>query len=432
MLFRFVQPNTATQKCQIKNLVPSEPAWQNNTGQRISLVELADECLDRAPVLRSVIQKTRNSHFRYRHNHRKTLMKKFVFVFLAAFLLCVAASAQKIAKPTLTPKAATDAQKQLINQGIALHDAKKFDEAIAKYEQVLAENPDCTLAIYELGLTLYTKGDRIKAMETAHRGAKYKAEELPLFYGIMANLIDDVGKPEEALKIYRDAINMIGDDKDLAHHLSSLYYNVGVTYSRMNKYNEARTELKKAVEYNPRYASPHYLLAVVYKGSKYKIPAILAASRLLSLDLNSQRTKQSAAIIYEGLKPAKKNAQTGAITIDMDFLAPKDEGDFGMYEIILPTLSAVGKEKDGKKKTESEAFVDAFDTLASLLSEDKKLKSTFVGKNYVPFLADMKKQGHTKTFAYLILFLNGQPDGQKWLSENETKLEQFVNWAKAY
>lgn len=359
-------------------------------------------------------------------------MKRLVSIALAVTFLCVAVYAQKIAKPTLSPKPPTETQKRTINEGIALHDAKKYDEAIAKYEQVLAENPDYTLAIYELGLTLYTKGDRIKAMETAHRGAKYKAEELPLFYGLMANLIDDVGKPEEALKIYRDAIKMIGDDKELAHHLSSLYYNVGVTYSRMKKYDEARAELRKAVEYNPKYASPHYLLAVVYKGSKYDVPAMLAASRLLSLDLNSQRTKQSAAIIYEGLKPARKNAQTGEISINLDFLAPKDEGDFGMYEIILPTLSAVGEEKDGKKKTESEAFVDAFDTLASLLSEDKKLKSTFVGKNYVPFLADMKKQGHTKTFAYLILFLNGQPDGQKWLSENETKLEQFVNWAKAY
>ncbi len=65
----------------------------------------------------------------------------------------------------------------------------------------------------------------------------------------MANAIDDVGKPDEAIKIYRDAIKML-DDKRHDGHLSSLYYNLGVTYVRQKKYNEAGVELKKAVEYN--------------------------------------------------------------------------------------------------------------------------------------------------------------------------------------
>ncbi|MBA2336035.1 MAG: tetratricopeptide repeat protein [Blastocatellia bacterium] len=357
---------------------------------------------------------------------KKTLLSGFIIG-----LFCIAASAQKIAKPTLTPKPVTEAQMLLIRQGVAFHDSKKFDEAIAKYEQVLAENPDSTQALHELSMSLYTKGDRVKAMETAYRGSKYKSEELPLFYQTMASSIDDVGKPDEAVKIYRDAIRLLKDDKEFLPYLSSLHYNLGVTFVRQNKHNEARSELKRAVEYNFKYASPHFLLAIVYNGTKYKVPAMLAAARLISLEINSQRTKQSAAILLNGLKPAEKNAKTGNTTIFLDFDAPKDEGDFGMYDLFLGTLTTIRKDED-KNKSDNEIFAEAIDTFIALLSGDNKLKSTFTGKNYVPFLTDMKRQGHTKAFAFLVLYQNGNTEALKWLTENKPKLVALVNWAKTY
>lgn len=358
-------------------------------------------------------------------------MKRLASLCAALLILSAASFSQKIAKPTLTPNPATAAQEQLIREGISFHDAKRYDEAVAKYERVLEENPDCTLAIYELAMTLYTKGDKTKAMETAYRGAKYDAQELPLFYGIMANAIDDVGKPDEAIKLYRDAIKMLDNDRKYDQHLSSLFYNIGVTYVRQKKYAEARAELKEAVEYNHKYPSPHYLLAIIYNGTKYKIPAILSAARLISLEANSQRTKQSAAIVASSLKAPQKDAKTGNINIFMDMNAPKDEGDFGMYDLMLGTLMIADDKKD-KGKSEQQLFAEATDTFISLLSEDKKLKSTFVGKTYVPFLAEMKKQGHCTTFAYLVLFHSGDKIASAWLNENQSKLSAFLEWSKSY
>ena len=74
---------------------------------------------------------------------------------------------------------------------------------------------------------------RPAAMETAYRGSKYKSEELPLFYMTMANVIDDVGKPDEAVRIYKDAIKILEDDKSMRPHLSSLQYNLGITLLRI-------------------------------------------------------------------------------------------------------------------------------------------------------------------------------------------------------
>lgn len=353
---------------------------------------------------------------------------------LLLFLLAITAApafGQKLAKPTLMPTEETPSQKDVILQGIRKHDQKQYDVAIQHYEQVLADNPDSTLAMYEMAMSLYSKGDKQKALETALRGSKYISPQLPLFYMTVANVIDDQGKPDEAIKIYRDAISILNSEKGLATHLASVHYNLGVTYVKQKKYPEARETLKKAVENNFSYSSPHYLLAIVYNGTKYKVPAFMAAARLVSLEMNTARTGPSASIVHGALAPAKKDEKTGNINILLDLNAPKDEGDFGMYDLLLGTMTTIKGEKDATKSTE-EVFADAFDSTIAMLGEDKKLRSTFVGKTYIPFLSALKAQGHSRTLAHLVLFRAGNQDALKWLTANGEKVSALAAWAKAY
>lgn len=340
-------------------------------------------------------------------------------------------SAQKMGKPTIVPTEATAEQKQIIEEGIRLHDEKKYDEAIKKYEQVLKENPNNDLAVYEMALSLYNKKDFTKATETAYRLIQFKSKTGILGYGLIANVLDDQGKPKEAIEIYQKAIKQLADDASLNNHTSSLYYNLGLTHFRQKQYLEAREALKKSVQNNFAYPSPNYLLAIIFDGTKYKVPALLAAARLLSLEMNTERSKNSAAVILSVLNSAKKDEKTGNVQIFMDINAPKDEGDFGMYDLLLGTLVTMKDEKD-KNKSKTEIFAEAVDTLISLLSEDKKLPKTFVGKTYIPFMAEMKKSGHSKTFAYVILQQNGDKDALKWLVENEKSYRDFLNWSRNY
>lgn len=358
---------------------------------------------------------------------KKNLYLSILFCLLLAFTV----SAQKISKPTLTPTNATPSQKQVINEGIKLHDQKQYDEAIKRYEQVLKENPNNDEALYEMALSYYNKNDALKAAETAYKLIQYKSNLGVLGYGLIANVLDDAGKPKEAVEIYQKAIKQLEDEAEFQSHLSSLYYNLGITYYRQKLYKEAREASKKSVQLNFAYPSPNYILAVIYQGTKYKVPALLAAARLISLELNSARAKQSSAIFLDILNGAKKDEKTGNINIFLDMNAPKDEGDFGMYDLILGTLTTVRDEKD-KNKSEIEIFADAVDTVISLLEEDKKLSSTFIGKTYVPFMVDMKKQGFSKSFAYLVLQQSGNKDALKWLVENEQQNIKFINWARSY
>lgn len=360
------------------------------------------------------------------------MKKQLCLVVLSLLVLAAAAGAQKLPKPTQMPGPNTDPQRRTIQEGIALHDAKKYDEAIAKYQGVLKENPDSTLALYELSLSYATKGDRAKAKETAFVGAKYISDELGLFYTQIANALDDEGKPDEAIKVYREAEEILKKYSDLRRHLSSTYYNLGLTYFRQKKYNEAKAELKNAIRNNFAYASPHSLLAVIYRGTRYRVPALLAAMRLVSLEYSTQRTAGAVEIITETLKPAQKDAK-GNMTINLDFSAPKDEGDFGMYDLFLGTLTSVRGEED-KNKTDNQMFVEGISSVIALLAEDDKLRNSFVGATYVPFVADMKKNGHVEAFGNVVLYLkdNKNDEAAKWIKDNGPKIESMFTWAKAY
>jgi len=357
-------------------------------------------------------------------------MKKSLYIALIVIVLAFAALGQKLGKPTLISSPLTVAQQQTLREGVTLHDAKKYDEAISKYRSILAENPDCSAAMYELSLSLNEKGDKLAAVELAYKGSKYIADELPLFYVLIANNLDDLGKPQEAIGIYTDGLKALEGDNRFGGYRASLYFNLGITYLKQKRYNEARSPLKSAVENDYSYASPHFQLSRLYYSTKYKIPAFFAAARFLSLEFNTERSTAAAAIMADVLKPAKKDAK-GNMTIDLDFLAPSDEGNFGPIEIIIPTLMTGVTDKD-KKKTENELFVDAIDTVVAIASEDKKLSTTFVGKNYIPYMIEMKKNGYLEVFGYVVLYVSGKKDAMDWLKNNDAKFGSFVAWAKSY
>ncbi len=360
-------------------------------------------------------------------------MRNILNITLLIVALGFGAYGQKLVKPKLLPNEPTEPQLQLIREGAALHDAKKYDEAISKYRAVLAENPECASAMYELSMTLYAKGDKEKAMEIAYEGSKYISDELPLFYGTMANILDDYGKPQEAIDIYTEGLKLLAGDHRFGKYRSSLYYNLGVTHVKQKMYPEARQDLKSAVENDYSYASPHYMLSIVYDDTKYKVPALLAASRFITFETNTARTANAAAIIVEVMKPAQKDPKTGSFNIMLDINTPTDEGDFGGINMLLPTFGTpIGKDKKDKNKTEQELFVDGLGTLISILAEDKKLRSTFVGKNYIPFMTEIKKRGYLEVFGYMVLYINGDQAAKPWLVANDEKLGAFIKWAKAY
>jgi tetratricopeptide (TPR) repeat protein len=88
------------------------------------------------------------------------------------------AVAQQIDSPKQTPGPVTEKEKLLIKEGVALHDRGDYDGAIAKYEEVLKDNPNNVLALYEQSYSYSMKKDYRKSLEIAYKGAQYQSDLL--------------------------------------------------------------------------------------------------------------------------------------------------------------------------------------------------------------------------------------------------------------
>lgn len=357
-------------------------------------------------------------------------MKKNSIVLCLSLLLCVSAAAQKISKPTLTPVEPTAAQVKLIEEGIALHQEKRYDDAIAVYQLVLKENPDSVLALYEISLSFYAKKDFQKALDYLDKGIKYNSDMLSSFYRLIGSIADDMGNPKAALKVYEDALKITPNDPIIR-------YDLGVTQYRLGNLKEAKESLKKSVELQFNYPSPHALLSSLFYKNGYRIPAVMSAMRLTSMEINSPRSEIANKIILEVLKVKVTKGEDGKKTINifMNPNAPTDEGDFTTTDLMLSLSGAAGDvddKKESKKLTDEEKFVDAVENFVTIVLEDKKNKSTFVGKNYFPFLTEMKKRGYVEPFAYLVLQQTGNAVAEKWLIDHSDIAVNLINWSRSY
>ncbi|HEU4509202.1 MAG TPA: tetratricopeptide repeat protein, partial [Pyrinomonadaceae bacterium] len=271
---------------------------------------------------------------------------------LLALLFVTPVVAQKIDPPKLTPTPDTESQIALIKEGVVLHDRGDYDGAIAKYEQVLRENPASVLALYELAFAYEMKKDYRKALETASKGAQYKSDLLAEFYVRIGNNIDLLGEPKKAVDVYKQAIKIEPD-------LPLLYYNLAVTYSRLNNLEEAKKSLKKELYINPSHASSHMALAQIFHKTNYRVPALFAVMRFLVLEPKSQRATGAHQALLEMLRGgATAGKNPGEINIFLDLGGKKDEGDFGSIEMILGLSGAVSATEKNKDKSEAEKVVD--------------------------------------------------------------------------
>ena len=275
-------------------------------------------------------------------------MKKILIVLWLSVILCLSAAAQKISKPTLTAGEPTAEQIDSIRKGIALHDAKRYDDAIEIYKSVLKENPASVLALYEISLSYYAKKDFKTALDYLEKGTKYKSDTLTSFYRLIGSIADDTGNPKLALQVYEDALKITPND-------AVIRYDLAITHYRLGNNKEAKENLKKAIELQNNYPSPHAILANLYYQTSYRIPALLAAMRTVSLELNSPRSQRATQIIREILKGnvEKKDDGTKDIKIFVNPDAPKDEGDFSSLDLFIALGSAANDlvdEKENKKE----------------------------------------------------------------------------------
>jgi outer membrane protein assembly factor BamD (BamD/ComL family) len=321
--------------------------------------------------------------------------------------------------------------KQLVNEGIAMHDKGDYENALKKYDEAIAGDDGYLTALYEKSFTL----NRMKNFEGCIDLSKKMIKNFPespllkAVYVQYGSALDDLGKPADAIKIYNEGLK-----KFPGYFL--LHFNKGITYTLTNDLDKAYSSYQEALVANPLHASGYYQLAALLKSSNH-IPAMLACVMHLVLEPQTERSVESFGVLKELIYANVKKTGDKNVTITMDVSmfdtkkTKKQPDNFRMQEMMFSMSSALDKDSvlSSITKTDIEKFDLKLQLLINSLNNGEK---GFFSERYVPFFKKLKENDFTMIVSRLVFANTKDERNAAWLKTNTNKTDEFYKWLKGY
>ncbi len=142
-----------------------------------------------------------------------------------------------------------------------LSNAGKYDEAIAKFNEVIKDVPNCAECYVGIGASAGAKKD-YAAAEAAYKKAIELNPNMADAYNGLATIYNDQKKFDEAKAMSAEAMKRAtaaggGGGADAM-------YNAGVISWNANEFAKAQEQFAAAVAANPNHAEAHFMLGQVY------------------------------------------------------------------------------------------------------------------------------------------------------------------------
>jgi tetratricopeptide (TPR) repeat protein len=196
-----------------------------------------------------------------------------------------AMSKEDAAKAKAKAAAATTAFKE----GVQLSNADKHDEAIAKFNEVIASMPNCAECYANIG-TVQTRAKKYDEAEAAYTKALELKPDFAEAYNGLANLYNTEKKFDLAAEASKKALELSGSAAGAAGAAgapgagggnASAIFNQGVILWNAGKIPEAKAQFEQAVKLDPNMADAQYWLGMALvnggdtAGAKPKFEAYL-------------------------------------------------------------------------------------------------------------------------------------------------------------
>lgn len=321
--------------------------------------------------------------------------------------------------------------KLVLEEGISLYDRGKYEDALKKFDEVLAKEPGNFGAVYEKANTLMMMEkyeDCIQLCKQALGKFSYEPE-LKKLYVTYGSAVDYQSGPAKAIEVYDEGLQ-----KFPGYFL--LNFNKGITYQRMGKLASAYATYQLAVQNNHFHASSWLRIAELLKTSN-KIPAVLASVMQLLAEPESDRAAPAFENMMQLIGANVKKVDDKKITINLDASMLDKKGkklpdDFHLQEFTLSLSAALDYDSANQKKTALERFESKMETLTAMFSEDKEPHAGFFWENVCPFFVELKKKGYLNTLSHIIFSSQDDARNKAWLKTHPEKLSEFYKWAANY
>lgn len=349
----------------------------------------------------------------------------FLLAFFALLLPATRSFAQK--------KALADS---LVVEGIRLHDNGLYQEALKKFDQALDIEKYNGYALFEKANTYLALNDTKKALKSLDIIIDHK---IPESYSdacyLKGNILDEQGKPEEAIATYK-----LGIKNGKPHPM--LHFNLGVTLMGQGKYEEAEKEYIETLKLRPFHASSHFYLGILEAEKGLKVKALLPLYFFLTIEDDGERAEKAWKLVQKVENSGFEKKDERTMNINLDPAALNDEFASGEMTLALaPALFKTMRDQladslhtEIPEPTPSEQLVQTNQHLFQVLGEskDRPAEGNFWWDFYAAYFIRLQKDGHTEVASYYIAASGGEKDAAKWLKGHEDDLNAFAKWYDDY
>ncbi len=139
---------------------------------------------------------------------------------------------------------------QWCQDGMALFNLKRYEEAIAAYEQAIRLNPNHATAYYNKGNALFNIKRYEEAIAAYEQAIRLNPNHATAYYNKGMALFD-LKRYEEAIATYEQAIRLNPNHADAYHNKGNALFN-------LKRYEEAIAAYEQAIRLNPNHADAYH------------------------------------------------------------------------------------------------------------------------------------------------------------------------------